>query len=100
MEFEDSLINFKILFLKAEKFSDFFISKSNLFHSMTGNVKKRISKKIMFSLEVGNVIISSCIMFFANARKYFEKILRRLTFKHFEKVVRFFIPSSFTKFSS
>ena len=87
MEFEDSLINCKRLFLKAEKFSEFFIFKSHLFNSMTGNVKKkkRISKKIMFSLEVGNVIISSCIMFFTNARKYFEKILRRLTFKYFEK---------------
>ena len=34
VEFEDGLINFKILFIKAEKISE-FIFNSNLFHSMT-----------------------------------------------------------------
>ena len=34
VEFEDGLINFKILFLKAEKISE-FIFNSKLFHSMT-----------------------------------------------------------------
>ena len=67
-EFEDSLINFKILLLKAEKFSDFLIFKSNLFNSMTVNVKKiDFLKKLCLALKwVGNVIIRSCIMFFAN----------------------------------
>ena len=51
----------------------------------------------MFSIEVGNVIISFCIICFANARKYFEKILRRLTFKYFEKVAEFSVPSSLTE---
>ena len=41
----------------------------------------------MFSTEEGNLIISSCIICFANARSYSEEILRRLTFKYFEKVV-------------
>ena len=40
----------------------------------------------MFTTEEGNLIISSCIICFANARKYSEEILRRLTFKYFNKV--------------
>ena len=47
---------------------------------MTVDGKKRISKKIMFSTEVGNVIISSFILCFANARRYFEKILFFVSF--------------------
>ena len=68
IEFEDSLINFKILLLKAEKFSDFLIFKSTLFNSMTVNVKrKEFLKKLCLALEwVGNIIRSS-IMFFADA---------------------------------
>ena len=69
IEFEDSLINFKILLLKAEKFSDFLIFKSTLLNSMTVNVKrKEFLKKLCLALEwVGNIIIRSCIMFFADA---------------------------------
>ena len=51
----------------------------------------------MFSNEVGNVIISSSMICFANDRSYLEKILRRLTFKYIEKVAEFSIPSSFTE---
>ena len=40
----------------------------------------------MFSTEEGNLIISSCVICFANARKNSEEILRRSTFKYFEKV--------------
>ena len=97
IEFEDGLINFKILFLKAEKVLEFLIFKSKLFHSMTVDWKKRIYRKIIFTTEEGNLINSSCIICFANARKYFEEILRRLTFKYFEKVAEFSIPSSFTE---
>ena len=64
---------------------------------MTVDGKKRISKKVMSSTEVGNVIISSRVICFANARKYSEEILRRLTFKYFEKVAEFSLPSSFTE---
>ena len=53
MQFEDGLINFKILFLKAEKVSEFLIFKSKLFHSMTVDGKKRISERIMCGNEVG-----------------------------------------------
>ena len=49
-------------------------------------------EKKMFSTEVGKVIISSCIICSANARKYFEKILQKLTFmKYFEKVAAEFL---------
>ena len=38
--------------------------------------KKRISNKIMFTTEEGNVIISSCIICFANARKHSDRYPR------------------------
>ena len=85
MEFDDGLINFKILFLKVEKVPSY--SKSKLFHSMAVDGKK------LFGTEMANVIISSLIIYFANARNYFEKTLRILTFKYFEKVPEFPIPS-------
>ena len=44
VEFEDDLINFKRLLLKSEKSSEFFIFNSNIFHLMTVDEKKRISK--------------------------------------------------------
>ena len=53
MQFEDGLINFKTLFFKAEKVSEFLTFKSKLFHSMTVDEKKRISKRIMCGNEVG-----------------------------------------------
>ena len=46
---------------------------------------------------VGDVVISSCIICFANARKYFEKKIWRLLFKHLEKIAEFSIPLFFTK---
>ena len=46
---------------------------------------KKLLKQIMFSTEEGNVIISSCIICFANARKYFENIFGRMTIKYFKK---------------
>ena len=51
----------------------------------------------MFTTEEGNVVISSCIICFVNARKYSEEILWGLTFKYFEKVAEFFITSSFSE---
>ena len=51
----------------------------------------------MFTTEEGNLILSSCIICFANAKKYSEEILRRLTFKYFENVAEFSIRSSFTE---
>ena len=98
MKLEHGLINLKILFSKAQKLSDYIIFKSRLFHSITvDEKKKRISKKVIISTKVGNVISSSSNISFANARKYFEKILLRLTFKYSEKVGKFSIPSSFTE---
>ena len=65
--------------------------------SISVDGKKTISKKIMFTTEEGNVVISSCIICFVNARKYSEEIFWGLTFKYFEKVAEFFITSSFTE---
>ena len=94
--FEDGLINLKILFLKAEKVLEFFISRSKLFYSMTVDGKKRIYKKNMFTTEEGN--LTCCIVCFVNARKYSEEIRRqRMIFKNFEKVTELSIPSSFTE---
>ena len=76
-EFENGLINFKILFLKAEKVSEFLNFKSKLFHSMTVDGKKEFIKKVTFTTEEWNAIISSCIICSANSRKYFEEVLRR-----------------------
>ena len=59
--------------------------------------KEEFLKKNMFTTEIGNVIIISCIICFVNARKYSEEIVRRLTFKCFEKVAVFSLLSSFTK---
>ena len=80
IEFEDGLKSFKIIFLKTGKVL-FLIFKSKLFHLMAVDGKKEFIKKFMFTTEEENLIVSSCIICFANARKYFEDILRRLTFK-------------------
>ena len=92
MDFEDDLINSKILFFKVEKSQNFLFSK--FFHSMKVYGKK-ITKNIMLGAEVRNVIITSYIKCFANVRKYFERIFQRLTFKYFEKVAQFSKSSSF-----
>ena len=38
-------------------------------------MEKKNYKKIMFTSEEGNLIISSCIICFANGKKYFDEIL-------------------------
>ena len=50
-EFENGLINFKILFLKAEKVSEFLNFKSKLLHSMTVDGKKEFIKKLCLPLK-------------------------------------------------
>ena len=47
IEFEDGLINFKILFLKAEKVLESIIFKSKLFHSITVDGKEEFIKKLV-----------------------------------------------------
>ena len=76
IESKDGLTNFKILFLKAEKLLEFLIFKSRLFNSMTVDGKKNY-KKIMFTAKEGNLIISSCIICFANARKCSEEMQKK-----------------------
>ena len=51
IEFEDSLINFKILFLKAEKVIEFLIFNSNLFHSVAVDGKKEFIEKSCLPLK-------------------------------------------------
>ena len=57
MEFEDGLINFKIIFLKVEKASEFFIFKSKLFHAMTVDRKKELLKKLCLGLKLGMLLL-------------------------------------------
>ena len=42
IEFEDGLMNFKLLFLKLEKVPEFLIFMSNLLHSMTVDENKNL----------------------------------------------------------
>ena len=56
-EFENGLINFKILFLKAEKVSEFLNFKSKLFHSMTVDGKKEFIKKLCLALKRGIILV-------------------------------------------
>ena len=57
IEFEDRLVNFKILFLKGEKVSEFLISKSKLFHSMTVDGIKEFLKKLCLPLNRGMLLL-------------------------------------------
>ena len=61
VEFDDGLINLRILFLKAEKVSEFLNFNSKLFHSMAVYTEKN-KKKVMFTTEEGNVIVSCYYM--------------------------------------
>ena len=53
--------------------------------------------KFLLTTEVGNIIITSCILGFPNARKYSEEILQGMTFKVLKKEVEFSVSSSFTE---
>ena len=86
---KSKLFHFKIIFFKDKKVSEILIFRSKLFHSMTVDGKREFLKKFCLQLK------SSFIICFASARKYSEEILRRLTFKYFEKIAKFCIPSSF-----
>ena len=63
IEFEDGLINFKILFLKAEKVLEYLIFKSKLFHSITVDGKKEFIKK--WCLPLKRRILSLVLVFYA-----------------------------------
>ena len=63
IEFEDGLINFKMLFLKAEKVLEFLIFKSKLFHWMTVDGKKEFIKRIYLPLKRG--ILSLVLVLYA-----------------------------------
>ena len=57
MEFEDVILSFKILFLKAENVSEFLIFKSNLFHLMTVDRKKEFLKRLGLALNWGMLLL-------------------------------------------
>ena len=59
--------------LKAERVLEFLIFKSKLFISMTVDENIEFLKELCVVMKWGNVTISSGIICFANARKYFEK---------------------------
>ena len=63
IQLEDGLINFKILFLKAEKVLEFLIFKSKLFHSITVDGKKEFIKKLCLPLKWG--ILSLVLVLYA-----------------------------------
>ena len=63
IEFEDGLINFKILFLKAEKVLEYLIFKSKLFHSITVDGKKEFIKK--WCLPLKRRILSLVLVLYA-----------------------------------
>ena len=52
--------------------------------------KKEFLKKKMFINKEGNVIVSYCMICFANNRKYSEGVLWRFGFKYIEKVAEFY----------
>ena len=57
VEFENSLINFKILFIKAENVSKFLIFSSLLFYSMTVDRKNKFLKKLYLPLKRGMLLL-------------------------------------------
>ena len=63
IEFEDGLINVKILFLKAEKVLEYLIFTSKLFHSITVDGKKEFVKK--WCLPLKRRILSLVLVLYA-----------------------------------
>ena len=57
VEFENSLINFKILFIKAENVSKFLIFSSLLFYSMTVDRENKFLKKLYLPLKRGMLLL-------------------------------------------
>ena len=53
IQFEDGLINFKILLLKAEKVSEFLIFKPKLLYSMIVEGKKKNLKEFCVVMKWG-----------------------------------------------
>ena len=64
IEFGDGLINFKILFLKAEEVLEVLIFKSKLFHSVAVYGKKKIHKTLCLPLKKG--ILSLVLVLYAS----------------------------------
>ena len=65
----------------------FWISGSNLFHSMMTDEKKSIVEEIMFYFEIRNIICVPCKVWSDNLGNYIKNIFRRLLFQDFIKEV-------------
>ena len=70
IQFDDGLIKFRILFLKAEKVSEFLNFKSKLFHSMTV-YRKKSQKKLCLPLKRGMLL--SVVIICLTYRKKIKK---------------------------
>ena len=60
MLFRDGCMNFNILFLKIENFSQFLLFLSTLFHSITVDEKYEFLNKCMFNIGLKNTVDVSC----------------------------------------
>ena len=58
----EGLINFRILFLKILKLSEFRIDLSILFHSIISEGKKKVFEEIMFKIKKRYISRRSCVM--------------------------------------
>ena len=58
----ERVINFRILFFKIHRFSEFLIDMSRLFHSIITEENKRVFEKIAFKMKKRHVSRQSCVM--------------------------------------
>ena len=88
--FPEGRINFESFFLKIFRFSDFHIFWFRLFHSVTTEGKKGFWLKIMFYIELRNIISISRIVC----------LFWRLLPEYFKAAAQFPVPSSFSSVST
>ena len=91
----DGRINFKMLFLKILRLSDFWIFLSILFHSITVEGKKEFFKKIMSHFKRRNIFDESCKAWSARHSNNIEQVCMRLLVEDLIEITKFSISSSF-----
>ena len=72
VEFEDGLLNFKIVFLQAQEVLEFLTFKSKLFRSMTVDGKKKIIKKLCLPLKRGILSLVLVLYVELHARNFLD----------------------------
>ena len=75
-------INFKRRYLKIFKLSELRIFRSNLFHSMTTEGKKKFWKKLCFTLNWRMLLVFLVLYLFINGNNV-KKVFWRMTFINF-----------------